>query len=97
MNNALDILCITKACEFLLLPDPIGAKTVHIDQYLRLKVGEPYRLATRYTPVRNEYGGYSVTEMILLINELANKFRAAYDMGYIEALKEYKRGSSMEN
>lgn len=74
--TALDQLCITKACEFLL--EPMDHRTF-IERYLRMKdQGFNHSINPYFVRDRNQY---TAREMVLLINELANKFREMYNAG----------------
>lgn len=76
--NALDELCIKKACEFLLTPDKDIPAIVEYNRILAIAETNPsgYIHRTRY-----EFRDYTAREMVLLINELANKFREVYQSG----------------
>lgn len=90
--NTLYTLCITKACEFLLTPDKDMDAILEYSRILAIAETNPsgYIRRTRY-----EFRDYTAREMILLINELANKFREVYNQGakdiqlkYINATKD---------
>jgi hypothetical protein len=76
--NPINTLAITKACEFLLEPHETLTTLEMYEALLKCNSVSPEVYTTN---IRPEFKHYTAGEMVLIINELANKFKEVYRIG----------------